>query len=124
MRIALFCYLHRRCNVSGRREGHLKILGRLGREVVFPSRQACCGQMHVNSGYLKEAVPVVANHVAAFDTVDYDVAVAPPVPAWPRSSTSTRWWPAPAGDAALEARATAVGAKTYELSELLVECWA
>ena len=33
--------------------------------------------MHVNSGYLKEAVPVIANHVAAFDTEDYDVAVAP-----------------------------------------------
>ncbi|NGN85553.1 heterodisulfide reductase-related iron-sulfur binding cluster, partial [Arthrobacter silviterrae] len=36
------------------------ILERLGHEVVFPPGQACCGQMHVNSGYFKEAHPVVA----------------------------------------------------------------
>src|SRR5205085_5848189 len=42
------------------------LLERLGHEVVVPRGQACCGQMHVNTGYRREAVPVVANHVRAF----------------------------------------------------------
>ncbi|WP_424581541.1 hypothetical protein [Arthrobacter alpinus] len=36
--------------------------------MAFPSGRACCGQLHVNSGYFKEAHAVVANHVQAFDT--------------------------------------------------------
>ena len=41
------------------------------------SRQAqtCCGQMHVNTGYLDEAVPVVRTFVDAF--AGYDAIVAP-----------------------------------------------
>ena len=31
------------------------LLERLGHEVVFPPDQVCCGQMHVNTGYLAEA---------------------------------------------------------------------
>src|SRR4051794_41404798 len=42
------------------------LLERLGHEVVVPPGQACCGQMHVNTGYRREAVPIVANHVRAF----------------------------------------------------------
>src|SRR3712207_8195105 len=43
-----------------------RLLERLGHEVVVPPGQACCGQMHVNTGYRREAVPIVANHVRAF----------------------------------------------------------
>jgi L-lactate dehydrogenase complex protein LldE len=42
------------------------LLQRLGHEVVVPREQSCCGQMHVNTGYRREAVPIVANHVRAF----------------------------------------------------------
>ena len=42
------------------------LLERLGHEVVVPPGQSCCGQMHVNTGYRREAVPIVANHVRAF----------------------------------------------------------
>ena len=31
------------------------VLERLGHEVVFPSEQTCCGQMHLNSGYRAES---------------------------------------------------------------------
>jgi L-lactate dehydrogenase complex protein LldE len=31
------------------------VLERLGHEVVFPPGQTCCGQMHLNSGYVGEA---------------------------------------------------------------------
>ena len=51
------------------------LLERLGHEVVFPPTQTCCGQMHVNTGYQREAVPLVRHHVEAFEP--YDVVVAP-----------------------------------------------
>ena len=31
------------------------LLERLGHEVVFPAGQTCCGQMHINTGYQREA---------------------------------------------------------------------
>ena len=39
----------------------VRILERLGHEVVFPPGQVCCSQMHVNSGYMEDALPVVRN---------------------------------------------------------------
>jgi L-lactate dehydrogenase complex protein LldE len=33
----------------------VQVLERLGHEVVFPEAQTCCGQMHMNSGYAREA---------------------------------------------------------------------
>src|SRR3712207_7724957 len=35
------------------------VLERLGHEVGFPLEQTCCGQMHANSGYQLEAIPLV-----------------------------------------------------------------
>ena len=97
------------------------VLERLGHEVVFPPGQACCGQMHVNSGYFKEALPVVANHVRTFDTDDYDVAVAPSGSCVASVKHQHELVARRCGDAALEARAAVVGAKTYELSQLLTD---
>ena len=50
------------------------LLERLGHEVVVPPGQSCCGQMHVNTGYRREAVPIVANHVRAFAGAEAIVA--------------------------------------------------
>ena len=36
-----------------------ELLERLGREVEFPEEQTCCGQMHANTGYPREALPLV-----------------------------------------------------------------
>ena len=52
------------------------LLERLGHVVVFPAGQTCCGQMHTNTGYLREAAALVRHHVDVFDDADYDVAVA------------------------------------------------
>ncbi|MGO4384460.1 (Fe-S)-binding protein [Specibacter sp. RAF43] len=97
------------------------ILERLGHEVIFPAGQACCGQMHINSGYFQEALPVVANHVRAFDTEDYDVAVAPSGSCVASVKHQQAMVARRCGDDALAARAAAVGAKTYELSQLLTD---
>jgi L-lactate dehydrogenase complex protein LldE len=43
-----------------------RVLERLGHTVVFPIEQTCCGQMHYNTGYHREAVPLVRRFVQMF----------------------------------------------------------
>ncbi len=44
----------------------MRVLERLGHTVEFPAGQTCCGQMHVNSGYREEALPLVVRFVEQF----------------------------------------------------------
>jgi L-lactate dehydrogenase complex protein LldE len=97
------------------------LLERLGHEVVFPPGQVCCGQMHVNTGYLKEAYPVVKHHVEVFSAADFDVAVAPSGSCVGSVRHQQAMVARRGGDTALAERATALSARTYELSELLVD---
>ncbi len=53
----------------------VRVLERVGVTVEMPWEQTCCGQMHVNTGYPREAIPLVRNHVAAFE--GYDAIVVP-----------------------------------------------
>src|SRR5215217_6372150 len=53
----------------------VEILERLGVEVDFPLDQTCCGQMHFNTGYQREAIPLVRRFVRVFK--DYEAVVAP-----------------------------------------------
>jgi L-lactate dehydrogenase complex protein LldE len=53
----------------------VRVLERLGHTVVFPAGQTCCGQMHYNTGYQKEAMPLLERFVAQFR--DADAVVAP-----------------------------------------------
>ncbi len=43
-----------------------RVLERLGNTVDFPLAQTCCGQMHYNTGYHREAVPLVRRFVEIF----------------------------------------------------------
>ncbi|WP_125773239.1 (Fe-S)-binding protein [Antribacter gilvus] len=100
------------------------LLERLGHEVVFPAGQACCGQMHVNTGYAREAVPVIRNHVETFAPVldgEWDAIVVPSGSCTgsirhQQASVCRR-----AGFDELAGTAAAVAEHTYELSELLVD---
>lgn len=98
-----------------------ELLERLGHEVVFPSAQVCCGQMHVNTGYLTEAVPVVEHHVDVFERAEFDVAVAPSGSCVGSVRHQQAMVARRAGRTALAERATALASRTYELSELLVD---
>jgi L-lactate dehydrogenase complex protein LldE len=53
----------------------VEVLERLGHEVVFPSEQTCCGQMHLNSGYRDEAQRLAERFGRVFG--GYDVVVSP-----------------------------------------------
>jgi L-lactate dehydrogenase complex protein LldE len=44
----------------------VRVLERLGHTVDFPPEQTCCGQMHWNTGYLREAVPIIRHFVDVF----------------------------------------------------------
>jgi L-lactate dehydrogenase complex protein LldE len=53
------------------------LLERLGHEVAFPLEQTCCGQMHANSGYGAEALPLAERFVRVFGDPSYDAIVSP-----------------------------------------------
>jgi L-lactate dehydrogenase complex protein LldE len=44
----------------------VKVLERLGHSVDFPAGQTCCGQMHWNTGYQADALPLVSRFVEQF----------------------------------------------------------
>lgn len=75
--------------------------------------------MHINTGYQREAVPLVRHHVETFSA--YDVIVAPSGSCVGSVRHQHAMVARRAGDAALAAAASAVAERTYELSELLVD---
>ena len=95
------------------------LLERLGHEVFFPERQACCGQMHVNTGYRREAVPIVANHVRAF--AGAEAVVAPSGSCVASIHHQQAGVLRRAGETALADDAAALAERTYELSQFLVD---
>lgn len=54
------------------------ILSRLGHEVVFPTEQTCCGQMHINTGYQEQALGMIRTYADAFadPSIDYVVSAS------------------------------------------------
>ena len=100
------------------------VLERLGHEVDFPAAQTCCGQMHTNTGYQGDAVGLVRHHVDVFGAALADGCEAIVAPSG-SCAGSVRHQHAEvarrAGDEDLAVRAEAVAARTYELSELLVD---
>jgi L-lactate dehydrogenase complex protein LldE len=95
------------------------LLERLGHQVEFPMRQTCCGQMHVNTGYPAQAVPLVRNYVDAF--AGYEAIVAPSGSCVGAIRHQHAQLADKAGDATLSAAARETAARTYELSEFLVD---
>jgi L-lactate dehydrogenase complex protein LldE len=53
----------------------VRLLERLGHEVVFPAEQTCCGQMHLNSGYRKDAEQLGRRFKSVFG--EFDAVVSP-----------------------------------------------
>lgn len=95
----------------------VRVLERLGVEVVFNPAQTCCGQPAFNTGYTDEAREVAARALDLFDDAEYVVA--------PSGSCSTMirvFYPELfARDATRLAKARQLGSKLYEFSEFLVK---
>jgi L-lactate dehydrogenase complex protein LldE len=96
----------------------VRLLERLGHEVEFPVEQTCCGQMHFNTGYQREAIPLVRRFVEIFGR--YEAVVAPSGSCvgmvrelYPHAAEV-------AGDARLAGRVEELAPRVFELSEFLV----
>jgi L-lactate dehydrogenase complex protein LldE len=97
----------------------VSLLRRLDVDVDFPEAQTCCGQPMVNTGYLDEAVPVVRNFVKAFD--GYDAVVTPSGSCAGSVRHQHAMVARRTGDAHLVHDVAVTAARTYELSEFLVD---
>ncbi|WP_086831354.1 (Fe-S)-binding protein [Streptomyces sp. NRRL B-24572] len=75
MHIALFITCFNDTLFPGTGRAVVSVLERLGHTVDFPQEQTCCGQMHFNTGYRPEAMPLVSRFARTF--ADYDAVVAP-----------------------------------------------
>jgi L-lactate dehydrogenase complex protein LldE len=97
----------------------VRLLDRLGQEIDFPAEQSCCGQMHVNTGYSKQALPLVERFAEVFG--GYDAVVAPSGSCVGSVRHQHAMIAKRYGTPGLVERVDAVAAKTYELSEFLVD---
>jgi L-lactate dehydrogenase complex protein LldE len=117
MRVGLFltCFNDTLYPAVGR--ATVRVLERLGVDVDFPAGQTCCGQMHFNSGYRPECIPLVKRFVAAFD--GYDAIVTPSASC---ASMVRHYHPTVARLAGGDLPAGVADAPpTYELCEFLVD---
>lgn len=97
----------------------VRILERLGHSVRFNAQQTCCGQMHFNTGYQREAMPIIRRFVEIFKDSEVVVAPSGSCVAMVRSlyPKAAEW----AGDEVLRAQAVELGSRCFELSEFLVQ---
>ncbi|PTX54984.1 L-lactate dehydrogenase complex protein LldE [Melghirimyces profundicolus] len=94
----------------------VELLERLGCEVDFPESQTCCGQPAFNSGYHKESIKVAKHMVKTFEGSDYVVT-----PSGSCAAMLKEYEKLLADDQAWQEKARALGEKTYELTEFLVD---
>ena len=94
------------------------LLERLGHRVAFPQAQSCCGQMHFNSGYRRETVPMVRGFARAFG--GFDAIVTPSASC---AAMVREYHPvvaAQAHDPGLARAVAEIAPRVHELSGLLV----
>ena len=121
MRIALFATCIVDAMYPEVAQATVSILRRLGHEVTFPAGQSCCGQMHINSGKFAQAEPVIANHVRAFTSTEWDVAVAPSASCVASLGHQQPMVATRMGNDALASEAAEVAERTYELTQFLTD---
>lgn len=121
MRIALFATCIGDTMFPDAARSTALLLTRLGHEVVFPPGQTCCGQMHVNTGYQPGALPLVTNYVETFGDAAIEAVVVPSGSCVGSVRHQHEIVAQRYGTPSLCSRVETVKAKTYELSELLVD---
>jgi L-lactate dehydrogenase complex protein LldE len=119
MRVALFitCFNDVLFPEVGR--AVVALLGRLGHEVEFPSGQTCCGQMHFNSGYRDESIPMVRRFADVF--AGYDAVVTPSASCAAMVRHHHATVAGETGDPSLIDAVGEVVPRVYELCEFLVD---
>ena len=98
-------------------EAAIRLLRRLGCTVDYPSGQTCCGQPAFNAGHPNEARQMAASLIAACEGSEYVVSPSGSCVGMIRVHYPALF----AADPERKAKAEALAAKTYELSEFLVK---
>jgi len=97
----------------------VRLLERLGHTVDFPMEQTCCGQMHYNTGYQEETIPLVRRFVDVFDHAEAIVA-----PSASCVGMVKEFYPKVAdltGEDKLIQKVDEIIPRVYELSQFLVD---
>jgi len=97
----------------------VRVLERLGHRVDFNPAQTCCGQMHWNTGYTREAVPIIRHFLEVYrDTeticIPSSSCVAMIRDHYPKAALES-------GEARFVEEVEALLPRVFEFSELLVK---
>jgi len=95
------------------------VLERLGHKVEFPVEQTCCGQMHYNTGYHGEAVPLVRRFVKMFQ--DAEAVCVPSASCVAMMREHYELMAERENDPAFLAEVKSLLPRVFEFSELLVK---
>ena len=94
----------------------LQLLEAAGAQVVVPASQTCCGQPAYNTGDRADAIALARKFVGEFEGCDYVVAPSGSCSGMVRTHYAELF----ATDAAMLARVQALAARTFELTDFLV----
>jgi len=119
MKITLFitCYNDTLFPETGKAVTH--VLERLGHEVVFPSEQTCCGQMHFNTGYRSQAYWLARRLLRQFE--DAEVVCIPSSSCMATLREAYSELAVENGDAAMTEALESFLPRCFEFTELLVD---
>src|SRR4029453_18121114 len=117
MRISLFitCFNDTIFPETGR--AMVRVVERLGHTVDFPLEQTCCGQMHFNTGYQRETIPLVRHFVEVFASAEGGGAPSASCVGMVREFSPRV--AEVSGDARLAEAVAALAPRVFELSEFL-----
>jgi L-lactate dehydrogenase complex protein LldE len=96
----------------------VNLLERLGHTVLFRPAQTCCGQMHYNTGYQRETIPLVRKFIETF--ADDEIICSPSASCVAMIRDHYVKAARMAADTDLEAHAAAIIPRVFEFTELLV----
>ncbi|WP_394234781.1 (Fe-S)-binding protein [Niallia oryzisoli] len=94
----------------------VELLERLGCEIDFPESQVCCGQPTYNSGYVEEAKPAMKQMIDTFQHAEYVVS-----PSGSCAYMFHEYQHIFKDDPVYGPKAQELAAKTYELTEFIVD---
>ncbi|WP_017590053.1 (Fe-S)-binding protein [Nocardiopsis ganjiahuensis] len=117
MRIALFVTCVNDTLFPGTGRAVVRLLERLGHEVVFPAEQTCCGQMHYNTGYRRPAAKLAVRFAKTFDNADAVVVPSASCAAMVRDNYPKLG----AAGSRLSRKMADLGPRVYDLTEFLVD---
>lgn len=96
----------------------VRVLERLGHTIDFPLEQTCCGQMHYNTGYQPESLPLLRRFVEVFR--DSEAVCVPSSSCVTMMREHYEKIALDSGDNTLQSEVAALLPRVYEFTELLV----